>query len=125
MALEILTTYCLARWWLARLSFAASVDAARDVGAVAPWPVSAGAETTRVGLRLGAAVERALHVLPLDSRCLVKALVLTRMLARRGIGCSLVLGVRAEPAFAAHAWVEVGGVALLPTTPEFERLTER
>jgi hypothetical protein len=58
-----------------------------------------------------------------DSRCLVRALVLTRMLARRGIESSFVLGVAAQPAFAAHAWLERAGVPLLSTSSRFHRLT--
>jgi hypothetical protein len=54
----------------------------------------------------------------------VTALVLTRMLARRGIATTFVLGVRAQPQFAAHAWIELGGVALLPTSGEFQPLRE-
>jgi hypothetical protein len=46
------------------------------------------------------------------------------MLARRGIGSTFVLGVRASPSFGAHAWVEWNGVALLATTSEFTRLAE-
>jgi NADPH:quinone reductase-like Zn-dependent oxidoreductase len=118
---EIVVTYCLARWWLLRLSFAEAVAAARDVGAHAP-PALTDEEVRSVGVRLGSAVQRTLRALPVDSRCLVTALVLTRMLARRGIDSSFVLGVRAKPRFAAHAWVERGGVALLPTATEFHRL---
>ena len=76
-------------------------------------------------MRLGNVVRRSLSALPFDSRCLVTALVLTRMLARRGVDSTFVLGVRTSPSFAAHAWVECGdGVALLPTTPDFSRLAE-
>ena len=76
------------------------------------------------GLRLGRVVERTLRALPVDSRCLITALVLTRMLTRRGLESTFVLGVRAQPQFAAHAWVERDGVPLLPTTSDFHRLTE-
>lgn len=67
--------------------------------------------------RLGRAVERVLAWTPRRSRCLVQSLVLTRMLARRGIESSLVIGVAAGESFAAHAWVEADGVALLPPLP--------
>jgi len=123
IAWEILETYCVARWWLVRLSFTEAVAAARDVPPRSPAELSDG-EVGSAGFRLGAAVQRTLRVLPVDSRCLVTALVLTRMLARRGIESSFVLGVRAQPRFAAHAWVERGRVALLPTGPEFHRLVE-
>ena len=105
------------------MSFPEAVAAARDVSRPAPVALS-DAEVRAAGLRLGNAVQRTLRALPVDSRCLVTALVLTRMLARRGIESSFVLGVRAQPRFAAHAWVERGRVALLPTGPEFQRLSE-
>jgi len=118
---EILSSYCSARWWLVRLSFPQAVAAARDVRPDGPVALS-DTQLGSAGLRLGNAVQRTLRPLPVDSRCLVTALVLTRMLARRGIDSSLVLGVRSKPKFAAHAWVERGGVALLPTAAEFHRL---
>lgn len=120
---EVLCTYCAARWWLLRLPFPAAVSAARSVRRAGGRPIT-GIEARTAGLRLGRVVERSLRALPLDARCLIKALVLTRILERRGIACSFVVGVRAQPEFAAHAWVEHDGIALLPTTPDFHRLTE-
>lgn len=74
--------------------------------------------------RLGAVVMTVLRVLPTDSRCLVRSLVLLAMLARRGIHSTLVIGVRTEPEFAAHAWVEFEDEPLLPTgNGEFTPLT--
>ena len=119
---EIFATYCLVRWWLVRLSFPAAVAAARNVKR--PARARPEQELTPAALRLAQLVERTLHPLPIDARCLVRALVLTRVLARRGIGCSFILGVRAQPEFAAHAWLERGGVALLPTDPAFHRIAE-
>jgi len=119
---EILTSYCSARWWLLKLDFPQAVAAARGVAPDSPVALT-DAELSSTGLRLGNAVQRTLRPLPVDSRCLVTALVLTRLLARRGIDSSFVLGVRSRPRFAAHAWVERGGVALLPTTTEFHRLS--
>jgi hypothetical protein len=123
IATEIVASYCAARWWILRMSFPEAVAAARDVrpGARITLPDS---ELDGVGIRLGNAVQRTLRALPVDSRCLVTALVLTRMLARRGIDNTFVLGVRSKPKFAAHAWVERHGVALLPTTPDYHRLSE-
>jgi Transglutaminase-like superfamily len=75
--------------------------------------------------RLGRAVARTLALLPGDTRCLTRALVLSRLLARRGIAARLVIGARAEPEFLAHAWVECGGVAVLdPGDGSFARLVE-
>ena len=122
IAREIVASYCAARWWILRLSFPEAVAAARDVQPSARISLPDG-ELDAAGIRLGNAVQRTLRALPVDSRCLVTALVLTRMLARRGIDNTFVLGVRSQPRFGAHAWVEHGGVALLPTTPEYHRLT--
>jgi len=123
IATEIVASYCAARWWIVRLSFPESVIAARNVRPRSPLGLEEG-ELDAAGIRLGYAVQRTLRALPVDSRCLVTALVLTRMLARRGIEHTFVLGVRAQPRFTAHAWVERGAVALLPTEPEFQRLLE-
>ncbi len=65
-------------------------------------------------VRLGRAVRRTLGTLPGDSRGLVSSLVLIAVLARRGVGASLVIGVRPVKGFGAHAWVEVGGMPALP-----------
>lgn len=76
------------------------------------------------GWRLGHAVNRTLGPLPSDSRCLARSLSLLTLLERRGIASKLVIAVRPQP-FAAHAWVEVAGQALLPVAdPGYERLTE-
>lgn len=78
-----------------------------------------------IGARLGKAVERTLRLLPFDSRCLVRSLVLTSMLARRGIDSRVVIGVTVDPKFSAHAWVESDGIALLPPLEAYDgRLIE-
>jgi hypothetical protein len=76
------------------------------------------------GVRLGRAVTRTLTGLPADSRCLTQAMVLTSLLARRGIDNRLVIGVRPGDRFGAHAWVEVNGNPVLPRGEEFPRLVE-
>jgi hypothetical protein len=77
------------------------------------------------GFRLGRAVAKTLTRLPADSRCLMQSLVLTAMLARRGTPSVLVIGVQPGESLGAHAWVELGGVPLLPTgDDQFARLTE-
>lgn len=121
LALEIAGAYWRIRWWLFRLTFPEVVAAARRVPTSRPVP---GDDLRATGARLGRAVTRTLRPLPFDSRCLVTALVLTRLLATRGIDSTLVLGVRTGPDFAAHAWVERNGEPLLPTGCEFHRLTE-
>jgi hypothetical protein len=63
--------------------------------------------------------------MPGDTRCLARSLVLTRLLAQRGIPAKLVIGVRAAPDFLAHAWVEYDGVPVLsPGDGSFSRLVE-
>lgn len=52
--------------------------------------------------------------------CLVRSLLLARFLAREGIPCALKLGAnkgdnQVMTAFAAHAWVECGGVVVNDT----------
>lgn len=116
---EIVRTYFTARWWLLRLTLRDAVAAARRTDGVV-----SSSHSNATMFRLGNAVSRTLRALPVDARCLVTSLVLTRMLARRGIESTLVLGVRNTPSFAAHAWIEHDGVALLPTTSEYERLAE-
>ena len=75
--------------------------------------------------RLGRAVARTLSVLPTDNRCLARSLVLDTLLARRSLQSVVVLATRAEPDFAAHAWVEHDGVAVLPPgSASYQRLLE-
>jgi hypothetical protein len=76
-----------------------------------------------VARRLGRAVGKTLRLLPTDSRCLIRSLVLTRLLARRAIPNTIVIGVRKAPDFQAHAWVEHEGRPILPAG-EYTRLTE-
>ena len=76
-------------------------------------------------LRLGRAVVRTLTVLPADSRCLMRSVVLTGLLARRRTNGQLVIGVKPGVDFGAHAWVELQGRPLLsPGDGSYERLVE-
>jgi hypothetical protein len=77
-------------------------------------------------VRLGRATGRTLGALPADSRCLMQSLVVSRLLDRRGIASTLVIGVQ-EPGehFGAHAWVEVAGQPVLESGGgAFGRLVE-
>jgi len=122
LGLEIVVAYGRARWWLWRTDLPRTVAALRpatQVDGVAP------PETERVGARLGWVVGKTLRRLPFDSRCLMRSLVLTSLLARRGIASSLVIAVQSEPEFGAHAWVESRGVPLLPPADSpFSRIIE-
>jgi hypothetical protein len=75
--------------------------------------------------RLARAVVITLRPLPGDTRCLARSLALTRVLSRRAIPSTLVIGARTEPGFLAHAWIELAGEPLLdPGEGEFQRLVE-
>jgi hypothetical protein len=90
-------------------------------------PFAAPSEQTAVSaLLLGRAVARTLTLLPTHSSCLVRSLVLLRLLARRGVDSSLVIGVHHEDdSFAAHAWVEYRGIPLLdPGGGHFTRILQ-
>jgi hypothetical protein len=121
LVIEILQTYVLVRIALSRRSLPDTLIRLRT--SEQPAHEAETYEERLLGLRLGGAVSRSLSWLPFDSRCLVRSLVLARLLARRGIRAHVVIGVRSEPDFAAHAWVESGTVPLLPThESEYERL---
>ncbi len=109
---EITSTYVRVRWLLARMGLRQTVARLRPGTPAQREPVRR--EQQIVAVRLGFVVAKVLDPLPFDSRCLMRSLVLTAMLARRGIPSSLVIGVRPEPEFAAHAWVEADGAAVLP-----------
>jgi Transglutaminase-like superfamily len=122
LAVEIFATYVRLRVVLARQPLPVVLaDLRRD----AEQRPEVTVHDQVIGIRLGRAVSKALSPLPFDSRCLVRSLVLTRMLARRGIAARLVIGVEPGPEFSAHAWVEADGVPLLPADDtRFSRITE-
>jgi Transglutaminase-like superfamily len=118
IAVEIVATYAEVRWRMLR------GDVTRVVGALREGAVDAHSpyDAYRIGRRLADPVRRTLDPLPWDSRCLMRSLVLLRMLGRRGVVSQLVIGVRPGEQFEAHAWVEHDGHPLLPTLG-YERLT--
>lgn len=125
LTIEILWTYCTVRWAIRGDDLPGAVARLRrDFTTAADAPR---AEDDRHGgaSRLGYVVSSVLRLLPTDSRCLMRSLVLTRLLARRGVPSTLIIGVSAAPEFAAHAWVEHAGRPLLPSYgPMFARLVE-
>jgi hypothetical protein len=122
LAAEILATYARVRLLLSRRSLPDALAAVRGSSPARP-AVTLDDQVT--GIRLGFAVSKALSPLPFDSRCLVQSVVLTTMLARRGIDGRLVIGVAPGPEFKAHAWVEADGIPLLPAQSEsYSRITE-
>jgi hypothetical protein len=122
LALEIIGTYVRARVWLRRNELRDTVRTLRAAGPPARTPDG---DQLLTGIRLGRIVGKTLGVLPADSRCLVRSLVLTSLLVRRGIASTLIIGVQPEPSFKAHAWVECAGTPLLPPGDEpYGRLVE-
>jgi len=124
LALEILFTYGRVRWAIRRYQLPRVVAMLRS-GSYASDRAVPLPDGARDGQRLGAAVVRMLELLPTDSPCLMRSLVLLRLLARRRASASLVIAVQptGELGLNAHAWVELGGRPLLmPATAEYGRL---
>lgn len=124
LAREILVTYLRVRWVLRGRELPQAVAILREPPARRRRELPL-ADGERYGERLGAAVVRTLTLLPADSRCLMRSLVLLAVLARRRVQGSLVIAVRPPRAerLNAHAWVELGGRPLLePGTVDFARL---
>jgi len=119
LAAEVVVAYARVRLFLRRHDLLRALELIRETGSRERRAAAATDE------RLARAVRRTLRRLPADSRCLMQSLVLTRLLARRGRGSRLVIGVTAKDRFGAHAWVERDGVPLLPAHEgAFQRLTE-
>lgn len=114
LAIEVLFTYARVRWLLWRRDLP-SVVAAIDAEQPARDPQTEGVASLKLGARLARVTTRCLDPLPADSRCLGQSLVLMALLARRGVGSALVIGVRPGSNFEAHAWVEREGMPLLPS----------
>ncbi|ODV26704.1 MAG: hypothetical protein ABT19_02685 [Rhodanobacter sp. SCN 68-63] len=62
-------------------------------------------------LDASAAFRRARLYVPIDMRCLLDSLAMTRFLLRRGIPAHIVFGVALDP-FSAHCWVQVDDLVL-------------
>jgi hypothetical protein len=117
---EIVRFYARARWLLHRRDLPAALARLREESAFRP-----DTDELFAGRVLGAVTTRVLAALPTDGRCLVRSLVLTGLLSRRGIETKLVLAVYPGEELAAHAWVEHDGAALIePGRPPLERLAE-
>jgi hypothetical protein len=120
---EILRVYVRVRWSLGRNGSSEILSELRERREAPTGQDDLGHQLA--GHRLGRVVMRVLNVLPSDSPCLIRSLVLIELLEKRGIRSSLVIGVAPAPEFAAHAWVEIGGVPLLPALEsQFSRLVE-
>jgi hypothetical protein len=121
LATEIVIAYLRAQRELRRRPITGVVERLRSTRSAAP----PGAGELEEALRLGRAVSRTLTLLPGDTRCLRRSLVLLQLLTRRGIPARLVIAARTDPNFLAHAWVEHNGVpVLVPASDSFGRLVE-
>ncbi len=120
---EIVAAYLQARRELRRAPIEEVLAALRAQSPPPPTtPTAAQLEDAR---RLGWVVARTLKLMPGDTRCLARSLVLTRLLAQRGIPSKLVIGAQAAPDFLAHAWVECDGQPVLsPGNYSLSRLVE-
>jgi hypothetical protein len=114
LAFEAISVYPGMWLRMRRLPVRAIIGSNRAVRGRPRVALASAAERELVARRLGGAVNQTLSVLPTDSRCLIQALVLDKMLAVRGVECTIVIGTRADAHFEAHAWVECEGVAVLP-----------
>jgi hypothetical protein len=123
LAVAIVMAYLHARRELRRVPIEAVVASLRSDGSL---PANhEGHCAFEEAQRLGWVVARTLKLIPGDTRCLARSLVLTRLLARRGIPAKLVIAARSEPEFLAHAWVECDGKPVLsPGDGSFARLVE-
>ena len=123
LALEVVVTYLRTRQLLRRHDLPRAVEELRRAGPLRESDPAMSSVVT--GPRLARAVTRTLPLLPSDTRCLMRSLVLLGLLSHRQIDCVLVIGVRAGPDFAAHAWVEVDGAPLLASQEKiFSRVAE-
>lgn len=111
---EILMFYCRVRLRLLREQFPIALAQVRGTTRQQAGSSSESAVTYLRAARLARAVQRTLRLVPADARCLMQSLVLTGLLARRGIDTKLLIGVNPGDEFEAHAWVEYAGHALLP-----------
>jgi hypothetical protein len=124
LAAEIMRLYATARWRLRRADLPTVLTdlrrGSRDADSHADEE-----EELWAGRVLGKITTQMLSALPTDGRCLIRSLVLTGLLSRRGIESRLVLAVHPGERLAAHAWVEYESLPLLePGAPPLERLTE-
>lgn len=124
LILEVIGTYLRVRWSMRGEDAERAVQELRTRAASAGQRFDSADSEFVAAWRLSRAVRKVLERIPGDSRCLFKSLTLMYMLERRGIAQILVIAVRPRP-FAAHAWVEVEGEAVLPDAdPGYERLME-
>lgn len=114
LTFEVLVSYVELLALLRREDVRTMVASARAVPAHPIGPLDA-LQERRLAVRIGRLVDRVLSKLPSDKRCLIKSLVVVRMLSHRGIDVRVVIGVQTDDnGFRAHAWVEHNELPVLP-----------
>jgi hypothetical protein len=99
----------LARIWATALGVSIGIQRERLPNLVARLSKDGSRTRMPVGL-LTRAVSRGLRIGPWQPRCLVRALVLYRLLRAQGEEAVLVIGLAEQrPSHEAHAWVELDG----------------
>jgi hypothetical protein len=124
LAGEVLAAYGRVRWLLARNDLPTTLDALRGPNGSSPADPGDEVLAWEIGQKLGWITARTLDPVPGDSRCLMRSLVLTRLMARRGIPTTLIIGAQTQQGFQAHAWVERRGLPLLSPGEDYGRLVE-
>lgn len=104
----------LAEAWLGLFSMAAALKRSSLERLLERKPFPHGSSPGQPPLELARQAQRlvryAARLHPLRSTCLVEALTLRAMLARRGLPAEIKIGVLKTPAgLRAHAWLEVAG----------------
>ena len=79
---------------------------------MAETPPSATPVALETSRRVSRAIRLAARNLPWESVCLPQAIAAKAMLKRRGVPCTLYLGVLRNEKFHAHAWVRAGGLVV-------------
>jgi transglutaminase superfamily protein len=108
---EVVSHYARARRLLSRRELPGVLASIRN----APREAPSGDLADLDDVRLARAAILIMRLLPGDTRCLTRSLVLLGLLASRDRPARLVIGVRTGETFEAHSWLEVGGRPLLPT----------
>ena len=119
LTLRAMVLLCLARLLVACVPlrmWRSTLGHDRSTEGVQPEP-----ETVKSAQRLASHVERAAWRLPFETKCLPRAMALVWTLRIQGIGCTFKLAARPKQARSGrddlHAWVEVGGTAILGAMP--------